>query len=121
MYINTHYCAFCFRAKSCRTITFQQFNDALDELALQKFKDHEKEEAICMMHKLVEGKSPVIAGVTVRCCDLHKISSAYILFLVLMVNKKMNLPTTTVYVVTENTVYWPGILLIDVLQMLIEL
>ncbi|XP_077347922.1 tubulin polymerization-promoting protein isoform X1 [Lithobates pipiens] len=52
------------KAKSCRTITFQQFSDALEELALQRFKDHEKEEAVSMMHKLVEGKSPVIAGVT---------------------------------------------------------
>lgn len=52
------------KAKSCRTITFQQFNYALEELALKRFKDHEKEEAINMMHKQVEGKSPVIAGVT---------------------------------------------------------
>ncbi|XP_040209270.1 tubulin polymerization-promoting protein [Rana temporaria] len=52
------------KAKSCRTITFQQFSDALEELALQRFKDHEKEEAVSMMHKMVEGKYPVIAGVT---------------------------------------------------------
>ncbi|KAM5157568.1 tubulin polymerization-promoting protein isoform 1-T2 [Mantella aurantiaca] len=52
------------KAKSCRTITFQQFSDALEELAQKRFKDHEKEEAVCMMHKLVEGKSPIIAGVT---------------------------------------------------------
>ncbi|XP_018428212.1 PREDICTED: tubulin polymerization-promoting protein-like, partial [Nanorana parkeri] len=52
------------KAKSCRTITYHQFNDALEELALKRFKDHEKAEAISMMHKLVEGKSPVIAGVT---------------------------------------------------------
>ncbi|XP_068092601.1 tubulin polymerization-promoting protein [Hyperolius riggenbachi] len=52
------------KAKSCRTITFQQFSDALDELAQKRYKDHEKEEAIRMMHRLVEGKAPIIAGVT---------------------------------------------------------
>ncbi|XP_075442510.1 tubulin polymerization-promoting protein isoform X3 [Ascaphus truei] len=52
------------RGKFCRTITFEQFKEALQELSRKKFKDHTKEEAILMMHKIVEGKAPIISGVT---------------------------------------------------------
>lgn len=39
---------------------------ALGELARKKYKDKSGEEAEAEVFKLIEGKSPVIAGVTVR-------------------------------------------------------
>lgn len=56
-----------FRKKSCRTITFDEFKAALGELARKKYKDKTGEEAEAEVFKLIEGKAPVIAGVTVRC------------------------------------------------------
>lgn len=53
------------RGKSCRTITFEQFQEALEELATKRFKDKSKEEAVQEVHRLIEGRSPVISGVTV--------------------------------------------------------
>ncbi|TSK20184.1 Tubulin polymerization-promoting protein [Bagarius yarrelli] len=50
--------------KSARTITYNQFKEALSELARKRFKDKTGEEAAEEVFKLVEGKSPVIAGVT---------------------------------------------------------
>ncbi|XP_035269497.1 tubulin polymerization-promoting protein isoform X2 [Anguilla anguilla] len=50
--------------KSCRTITYDQFKDALAELARKRFKDKTGEEAAEEVFKMVEGKSPIIAGVT---------------------------------------------------------
>ncbi|XP_067911631.1 tubulin polymerization-promoting protein [Heterodontus francisci] len=52
------------KAKSFRTITFDQFKDALEELARKRFKGKIKEEAIQEIHKLIEGESPVISGIT---------------------------------------------------------
>ncbi|XP_043575282.1 tubulin polymerization-promoting protein isoform X2 [Chiloscyllium plagiosum] len=52
------------KAKSFRTITFHQFEDALEELSQKRFRGKVKEEAIQEIHKLVEGKSPVVSGVT---------------------------------------------------------
>ncbi|XP_037655314.1 tubulin polymerization-promoting protein [Choloepus didactylus] len=52
------------KGKSCRTITFEQFQEALEELAGKRFRDKSKEEAVREVQRLVEGKSPVIAGVT---------------------------------------------------------
>ncbi|XP_028837782.1 tubulin polymerization-promoting protein [Denticeps clupeoides] len=50
--------------KSCRTITYDQFKEALGELARKRFKDKPAEEASEEVFKLIEGKSPVISGVT---------------------------------------------------------
>ncbi|XP_063160350.1 tubulin polymerization-promoting protein [Candoia aspera] len=47
-----------------RTITFGQFKEALQELSKKRFKDKNNEEAVQEMHKLIEGKVPVISGVT---------------------------------------------------------
>lgn len=55
-----------FRKKSCRNITYDEFKTALGELARKKYKDKTGEEAEAEVFKLIEGKSPIIAGVTVR-------------------------------------------------------
>lgn len=55
-----------FRKKSCRTITYDEFKVALGELARKKYKDKTGEEAEAEVFKLIEGKTPIIAGVTVR-------------------------------------------------------
>lgn len=55
-----------FRKKSSRTITFDEFKVALGELARKKHKEKTGEEAEEEVFKLIEGKTPVIAGVTVR-------------------------------------------------------
>ncbi|KAG8512400.1 Tubulin polymerization-promoting protein [Galemys pyrenaicus] len=52
------------KGKSCRTITFEQFKEALEELSRKRFKDKSREEAVQEVHRLVEGKSPIISGVT---------------------------------------------------------
>ncbi|CAH6787451.1 Tppp [Phodopus roborovskii] len=52
------------KGKSCRTITFEQFQEALEELAKKRFKDKSSEEAVREVHRLIEGRSPVISGVT---------------------------------------------------------
>lgn len=54
------------RKKSCRNITYDEFKTALGELARKKYKDKTAEEAEAEVFKLIEGKSPVISGVTVR-------------------------------------------------------
>lgn len=53
------------RSKGSRTITFEQFKEALEELSKKRFKDKSGEEAVREVHRLVEGKSPIISGVTV--------------------------------------------------------
>lgn len=53
------------RNKSARTITYNQFREALSELAIKRFKDKTGEEAAEEVFKMIEGKSPVISGVTV--------------------------------------------------------
>lgn len=55
-----------FRKKSCRTITYDEFKVALGELARKKYKEKPGEEAEAEVFQLIEGKAPVIAGVTVR-------------------------------------------------------
>ncbi|XP_078543801.1 tubulin polymerization-promoting protein [Lissotriton helveticus] len=52
------------KAKSCRTITFCQFKDGLQELSSKRFKGKSNEDAIQQIYKLVKGKAPIIAGVT---------------------------------------------------------
>lgn len=53
------------RGKSVRTITFEQFKEALQELSKKRFKDKSDEEALQAMYKLIEGKGPGLTGVTV--------------------------------------------------------
>lgn len=60
------YCAWDFRAKSSRVITYEEFQKALEDLALKRFKGQSKEEALQAIHKLIEGKEPTNVGVTVR-------------------------------------------------------
>ena len=55
-----------YRKKSARNITYDEFKTALAELARKKYKDKTGEEAEAEVFKLIEGKAPVIAGVTVR-------------------------------------------------------
>uniref|UniRef100_A0A8C6ME09 Tubulin polymerization promoting protein n=1 Tax=Nothobranchius furzeri TaxID=105023 RepID=A0A8C6ME09_NOTFU len=62
------------KKKSCRTITYDEFRAALGELARKKYKDKTGEEAEAEVFKLIEGKAPVIAGVTVR-ADLFESKS----------------------------------------------
>ncbi|XP_022064024.1 tubulin polymerization-promoting protein isoform X1 [Acanthochromis polyacanthus] len=52
------------KKKSCRTITFDEFKMALGELARKKYKEKSGEEAEAEVFKLIEGKAPIIAGVT---------------------------------------------------------
>ena len=55
-----------FRKKSSRTITYDEFKTALGELSRKKYKEKTAEEAEAEVFKLIEGKAPIIAGVTVR-------------------------------------------------------
>ncbi|KAM4600983.1 tubulin polymerization-promoting protein [Polymixia lowei] len=52
------------KKKSSRTVTFDEFKAALGELARKKYKEKTAEEAEAEVFKLIEGKTPVIAGVT---------------------------------------------------------
>lgn len=52
------------KKKSCRTITYDEFKAALGELARKKYKGKTGEEAETEVFQLIEGKTPVIAGVT---------------------------------------------------------
>ncbi|XP_048880954.1 tubulin polymerization-promoting protein isoform X1 [Brienomyrus brachyistius] len=52
------------KKKSCRSITFEQFKEALMELATKRFKEKSAEDAAEEVFKMIEGKSPVISGVT---------------------------------------------------------
>lgn len=53
------------RAKTARVITFEEFNQALHELAPKRFKGKGQAEAIQHMYGLVAGQDPANAGVTV--------------------------------------------------------
>ncbi|KTF76861.1 hypothetical protein cypCar_00028525 [Cyprinus carpio] len=50
--------------KTARTITYSQFKEALAELAGKRFKDKSSEDAAQEVYRMIEGKSPVISGVT---------------------------------------------------------
>ncbi|XP_045640817.1 tubulin polymerization-promoting protein family member 2 isoform X2 [Ursus americanus] len=52
------------KAKNARTITFQQFQEAMKELAQKRFKDKNPDEALENVYKLMEGKDPATTGVT---------------------------------------------------------
>lgn len=53
------------RAKSARVITFEQFNQALTELAAKRFKGKSQEEALQQLYGLLVGKEPANVGITV--------------------------------------------------------
>ncbi|XP_046951165.1 tubulin polymerization-promoting protein-like [Lynx rufus] len=52
-----------FEGKSCWTITFEQFKEALEELSKKRFKDKSSKGAVREVHRLIEGKAPIISGV----------------------------------------------------------
>uniref|UniRef100_H0WN73 Tubulin polymerization promoting protein family member 2 n=1 Tax=Otolemur garnettii TaxID=30611 RepID=H0WN73_OTOGA len=52
------------RAKNARTITFQQFTEAMKELAQKRFKEKSPDEGLQDIYKLMEGKDPATTGVT---------------------------------------------------------
>ncbi|MBN3310754.1 tubulin polymerization-promoting protein family member 3 [Amia ocellicauda] len=52
------------KSKSARVITFEQFIQALTELAPKRYKSKSKEEALQEMYKLIAGKEPASMGVT---------------------------------------------------------
>ncbi|TDH16012.1 hypothetical protein EPR50_G00015210 [Perca flavescens] len=52
------------KAKSARVITFEQFNQALTELAPKRFKGKSKEESLQQLYSLIVGKEPTNVGVT---------------------------------------------------------
>ncbi|XP_045575184.1 tubulin polymerization-promoting protein isoform X2 [Salmo salar] len=52
------------KKKSCRTITFDEFKAAVGELASKRFKEKTGEEAEGEVFRMIEGKKPVIKGVT---------------------------------------------------------
>ncbi|GAB0183993.1 tubulin polymerization-promoting protein [Grus japonensis] len=60
------------KGKSSRTITFDQFKEALQELSKKRFKDKSDEEAVQEIYKLIEGKAPIISGVTRNLNRLEK-------------------------------------------------
>lgn len=64
--MTVNHCAWGFRAKSSRVITYEEFQKALEDLAQKRFKGQSKEEALQAIHKLIEGKEPTNVGVTVR-------------------------------------------------------
>lgn len=56
----------CFRQKTARVLTFEDFQRALEQLAPKRFKGQSEENALRSIHSLVEGKGPTNIGVTVR-------------------------------------------------------
>ncbi|KAM5338382.1 tubulin polymerization-promoting protein family member 2 isoform 2-T2 [Glossophaga mutica] len=52
------------KAKNARTITFQQFQEAMKELGQKRFKSKNPDEALENVYKLIEGKDPATTGVT---------------------------------------------------------
>uniref|UniRef100_A0A8C8ZRY2 Tubulin polymerization promoting protein family member 2 n=1 Tax=Prolemur simus TaxID=1328070 RepID=A0A8C8ZRY2_PROSS len=53
------------KVKNARTITFQQFKEAMKELGQKRFKVKSEDEALENIYKLMEGKDPATTGVTV--------------------------------------------------------
>ncbi|KAJ8383675.1 hypothetical protein AAFF_G00216460 [Aldrovandia affinis] len=52
------------KAKTARVITFEQFNQALVELAPKRFKGKSQQEALQQLYSLIAGKDPANMGVT---------------------------------------------------------
>uniref|UniRef100_A0A673JWJ8 Tubulin polymerization promoting protein n=1 Tax=Sinocyclocheilus rhinocerous TaxID=307959 RepID=A0A673JWJ8_9TELE len=51
---------------TCKHLGLDQFKEALEELARKRFRDKSSEDAAQEVYRMIEGKSPVIAGVTVK-------------------------------------------------------
>lgn len=63
----------CRRTKGARTITFAEFQQAMKELCVKRFKGKSPEEALQAVYGLIEGKEPGHVGATVSmdfftCC-----------------------------------------------------
>ncbi|XP_004609762.1 tubulin polymerization-promoting protein family member 2 [Sorex araneus] len=52
------------KAKNTRTITFQQFQEAMKELGQKRFKAKSPEDGLQQVYKLLEGQDPTTSGVT---------------------------------------------------------
>ncbi|KTG31228.1 hypothetical protein cypCar_00011499 [Cyprinus carpio] len=52
------------KVKSARAITFEQFTQAMAELATKRFKGKSQEEAVQLLYRLIVGKEPANVGVT---------------------------------------------------------
>ncbi|XP_075868494.1 tubulin polymerization-promoting protein family member 3-like [Nelusetta ayraudi] len=52
------------KSKSARVVTFEQFNQALTELAPKRFKGKSQEEALQQLYAMVVGKEPANQGIT---------------------------------------------------------
>ncbi|XP_037553672.1 tubulin polymerization-promoting protein family member 3 [Nematolebias whitei] len=52
------------KQRTARVITYEEFEEALKQLAPKKFKGQSKEEALQSIYKLVEGREPSNVGVT---------------------------------------------------------
>ncbi|XP_056093786.1 tubulin polymerization-promoting protein family member 3-like [Rhinichthys klamathensis goyatoka] len=52
------------KVKSARVITFEQFTQAMAELATKRFKGKSQEEAVQLLYSLMAGKEPANIGVT---------------------------------------------------------
>ncbi|XP_018607341.1 tubulin polymerization-promoting protein family member 3-like [Scleropages formosus] len=52
------------KAKTARVITFEQFNQALIELAPKRFKGKAQDEALQLIYALIAGKEPANMGIT---------------------------------------------------------
>ncbi|XP_028839268.1 tubulin polymerization-promoting protein family member 2 [Denticeps clupeoides] len=52
------------KPKSVRVITFEQFTQAMTELSMKRFKGKSQEEALQLVHGLLQGKEPANVGVT---------------------------------------------------------
>lgn len=78
----------CFlRAKTARVITFEQFNQALTELAPKRFKGKSKEEALQQLYGLLVGKEPANMGVTVSISSV--ITTTYLFHMLLILESRM--------------------------------
>ncbi|MGH0158617.1 UNVERIFIED_CONTAM: hypothetical protein FKN15_042403 [Acipenser sinensis] len=58
------------RSKSARVVNFEQFKQALKELAPKRFKGKDEEEALQETYRLIAGKEPANIGVTVSASSL---------------------------------------------------
>lgn len=52
------------KAKTVRVVTFEQFNQALVELAPKRFRGKDQQEALSLIYGLIAGKGPTNVGVT---------------------------------------------------------
>ncbi|XP_067835653.1 tubulin polymerization-promoting protein family member 3-like [Heptranchias perlo] len=52
------------KAKAARVITYEEFKQALKELAKKRFKDMSEAEALEAVYALIAGKEPALVGIT---------------------------------------------------------